>query len=250
MRAMLSFKLIEVSLPRRVIHTPIRRKDGSMAVRKVVIAEDHKILREGLKALLASDPSIEIVAEAGDGIEAIRCVEKYRPDLLLLDLSMPRMGGISVIKDLHHRLPETKILILTIHESEEYVIEGLKAGASGYCLKDAGRAELEGAIAKVLDGKTYLSPDVAAKVLAVHMDGRQALKGHSTWDMVTHREREVLKLVGEGYMNKQIADLLCISVKTVEKHRSNIMEKLGVHTASALTALAIEKGLVTKPVRS
>jgi DNA-binding NarL/FixJ family response regulator len=218
-----------------------------MAVRTVVIAEDHRILREGLKALLAANSTLEVVAEAADGIEAIRCVDRYRPDLLLLDLSMPRMGGLSVIKDLRHRHPETKILILTIHESEEYIIEGFRSGASGYCLKDSGRADLESAIDAVLDGKTYLSPGVAARVMEVYMDGRQALRLQSTWDRITQREREVLKLVGEGFQNKEIAGLLCISVKTVEKHRSNLMHKLGIHTASALTALAIEKGLVTTP---
>ena len=225
------------------------REDGEMAVHTIVIAEDHKILREGLKALLAANPRLNVVAEAGDGLEAIRCVEQWRPDLLLLDLSMPRMGGLSVIRDLHHRLPRTKILVLTIHESEEYVIQGFQAGANGYCLKDAGRAELEAAIEKVLAGATYLSPGLAAKLVDTRLDGRQTLRGRSTWDQVTHREREVLKLVGEGYMNKEIAGLLCISVKTVEKHRSNIMQKLGVHTASALTALAIDKGLVTRPAR-
>ena len=217
-----------------------------MTVHTVVIAEDHKILREGLKALLAANPSLKVVAEAGDGLEAIRCVEQCRPDLLLLDLSMPRLGGLSVIRDLHHRLPETKILVLTVHESEEYVVQGFQAGASGYCLKDAGRADLEAAIEKVLAGATYLHPALAAKLVGKRLDG-QSLKGRSAWDLVTHREREVLKLVGEGYMNKEIAALLCISVKTVEKHRSNLMQKLGLHTASALTALAIDKGLVTRP---
>jgi len=221
-----------------------------MAPKKVVIAEDHKILREGLKALFKDDQRIEVVAEAGDGMEAIRCVEKYKPDLLLLDLSMPKMGGISVLKDVKSRFPETKVLVLTIHESEEYVLEGFQSGANGYCLKDAGRTELLTAIEHVLDGKNYLSPGIANKVLEGYLEDRRKMKTQSTWDTITQREREVLKLVGEGFMNKEIADYLCISVKTVEKHRSNIMQKLDIHTASALTALAIEKGLVTKPAKS
>jgi DNA-binding NarL/FixJ family response regulator len=221
-----------------------------MAPKKVVIAEDHKILREGLKALFKDDKKIEVVAEAGDGMEAIRCVEKYKPDLLLLDLSMPKMGGISVLKDVKSRFPETKVLVLTIHESEEYVLEGFQSGANGYCLKDAGRTELLTAIEHVLDGKNYLSPGIANKVLEGYLEDRRKMKTHSSWDTITQREREVLKLVGEGFMNKEIADYLCISVKTVEKHRSNIMQKLDIHTASALTALAIEKGLVTKPAKS
>jgi DNA-binding NarL/FixJ family response regulator len=222
-----------------------------MMAKKAVIAEDHKILREGLKALFKDDKRIEIVGEAGDGMEAIRIVEKHQPDLLLLDLSMPKMGGISVLKDVKSRFPETKVLVLTIHESEDYILEGFQAGANGYCLKDAGRAELLTAIERVLEGKAYISPGIAGKVLEGYLDDhRKVMKSRSSWDTITQREKEVLKLVGEGYMNKEIADYLCISVKTVEKHRSNIMQKLDLHTASALTAVAIEKGLVTKPVRS
>jgi DNA-binding NarL/FixJ family response regulator len=214
--------------------------------RKIVIAEDHKILREGLKSLLKTIDDLEIVGEAADGLEAIRCVEAYHPELLLLDLSMPKMNGISVIRDIKSRFPETKILVLTIHESEDYILESFHSGLDGYCLKDANYSELLIAIRSVLDGKTYLSPSISEKVLAGFLDDRKTLKSRSSWDMITQREREVLKLVGEGYKNKEIADYLCISVKTVEKHRSNIMRKLDVHTSSALTAIAIEKGLVTR----
>jgi DNA-binding NarL/FixJ family response regulator len=214
--------------------------------RKIVIAEDHKILREGLKSLLRTIDDLEIVGEAADGLEAIRCVENYHPELLLLDLSMPKMNGISVIRDIKSRFPETKILVLTIHESEDYILESFHSGLDGYCLKDANYSELLIAIRSVLEGKTYLSPSISEKVLAGFLDDRKTLKSRSSWDMITQREREVLKLVGEGYKNKEIADYLCISVKTVEKHRSNIMRKLDVHTSSALTAIAIEKGLVTK----
>ena len=214
--------------------------------RKVVIAEDYRILREGLKSLLESRDDIDVVGEAGDGMEAIRCVERMRPELLLLDLSMPKMSGISVIKDLKARYPETKILALTIHESEDYILETFHAGLDGYCLKEASHSELLMAIDTVLEGKTYLSPGISDKVLVGFLEERKTLKPISSWDTVTQREREVLKMVGEGYKNKDIADYLCISVKTVEKHRSNIMSKLDVHTSSALTAIAIEKGLVTK----
>ena len=214
--------------------------------RKIVIAEDHKILREGLKSLLRTTEDLEIVGEAADGLEAIRCVENYHPEILLLDLSMPKMNGISVIRDLKGRFPETKILVLTIHESEDYILESFRSGLDGYCLKDANCSELVIAIRSVLDGKTYLSPSISEKVLAGFLDDRKTLKTHSSWDMITEREREVLKLVGEGYKNKEISDYLCISMKTVEKHRSNIMRKLDVHTSSALTAIAFEKGLVTR----
>ena len=219
-----------------------------MAKYRIVIAEDHKILREGLKALVISNEDFQIVAEAGDGLKAIRAVEKHQPDLLLLDLSMPRMSGISVIKDIKSRFPEIKILALTIHESEDYILESFHSGLDGYCLKDASHSELLMAIDRVLEGKTYLSPGISDKVLVGFLEEKRTLKSVTSWDTVTQREKDVLKLVGEGYKNKEIADYLCISVKTVEKHRSNIMRKLDVHTSSGLTAVAIEKGLVTKTV--
>jgi len=212
---------------------------------RIVIAEDHKILREGLKSLLSTVEDLEIVGEASDGLEAVQSVEKYRPDLLLLDLSMPKMNGISVMRNLKGRFPETKILVLTIYESEDYILESFRSGSDGYCLKDANYSELLIAIKSVLAGNTYLSPGISDKVLAGFLYDRKTLKPLSSWDTVTSREREVLKLVGEGYKNKEIAGYLYISVKTVEKHRSNIMRKLNVHTSSGLTAIAIEKGLVT-----
>ena len=216
--------------------------------KKIVIAEDQKILREGLKSLLSSSDDFEVVGEAEDGLNAVRCVEKFSPELLLLDLSMPKMSGISAIKEIKSQFTETKILVLTVHESEEYILEVFKSGADGYCLKDASHSELLMAIKSVLSGKRYISPGISGKVLEGYLDDRETLKSSSSWDSLTQREREILKLVGEGYKNKEIADYLCISAKTVEKHRSNIMGKLDLHTASALTAYAIKKGLVTKSV--
>ena len=216
--------------------------------KKIVIAEDQKILREGLKSLLSSSDDFEVVGEAEDGLNAVRCVGKFTPELLLLDLSMPKMSGISAIKEIKSQFTETKILVLTVHESEEYIIEVFKSGADGYCLKDASHSELLVAIKSVLSGRRYISPGISGKVLEGYLDDRETLKSSSSWDSLTQREREILKLVGEGYKNKEIADYLCISAKTVEKHRSNIMEKLDLHTASALTAYAIKKGLVTKSV--
>ena len=214
--------------------------------KKIVIAEDQKILREGLKSLLSSSKDIEVIGEAEDGLNAVRCVEKFSPELLLLDLSMPKMSGISAIKEIKSQFTETKILVLTVHESEEYILEVFKSGADGYCLKDASHSELMVAIKSVLSGKRYISPGISGKVLEGYLGDREKLKSNSSWDSLTQREREILKLVGEGYKNKEIADYLCISAKTVEKHRSNIMEKLDLHTASALTAYAIKKGLVTE----
>lgn len=212
----------------------------------VVIVEDHRLFREGLKSLLADKSSFDIVGEAGDGLEALRCVRKRRPNLVLLDISMPKMNGISVMREIKSQFPEIKILALTIHQSDHYVLEAFEAGADGYCLKDAGRRELMVAITSVLEGKKYISPTISDKVMEGYLTGRKKLKSRTSWDTITPREREVLKLLGEGYQNKEISDMLHISVKTVEKHRANIMNKLDLHNAAALTAYAIEHGLVTK----
>ena len=214
--------------------------------KRIIIAEDHRLFREGIRALLESNADFEIVGEAENGPEAIRSARKHKADLMILDLSMPKMGGISAIKEIKRQFPEIKILVLTIHKSDQYVLETFDAGADGYCLKDAGRNELRMAVESVLAGNTYLSPGISEQVMEGYIEGRKKLKTKTTWDTVTQREREVLKLLGEGYQNKEIAELLHISVKTVEKHRANIMGKLDLHNAAALTAYAIEKGLVTK----
>jgi len=213
---------------------------------RVVIAEDYTILREGLKSMLSSSPDFEIVGEAGDGREATQCVEKVKPDLVLMDLSMPRMNGMDAIREIRRRSSVTKILVLTIHKAEEYILATLKAGADGYLLKDSTQSELMMAIKSVLGGKHFISPGISERVIEGYLDGRKVLKNRTSWETLTHREREILKLIAEGYKNKKIADLLCISVKTVEKHRANLMQKLDLHSTSALTTLALEKGLISK----
>jgi DNA-binding NarL/FixJ family response regulator len=213
---------------------------------RIVIAEDHTILREGLRSLLSSNPSFEIVGEAEDGREAIKCVEKFKPDLILTDLSMPRMNGMEAIKEIKRESPTTKVLVLTVHRAEEYIFATFRAGADGYLLKDSTHAELVMAVKKVLSGKHYISPEISEKVIEGYLDGRRTLKTKSSWETLTQREREILKLIAEGYKSKGIADDLCISVKTVEKHRANLMEKLDLHSIQALTVFAIERGLVTK----
>lgn len=215
---------------------------------KVVIAEDHQLFREGLKALLAVRNNLEVVGEARDGLEAIRVLRNHTPNLLILDLSMPKLNGISVINEVRNQYPDMKILVLTIHESDQYVLETFKAGANGYCIKDASRNELLMAVDSVLDGKTFISPGVANDVMEGYLSGRKTLKEKTNWETITQREREVLKLLAEGYMNKEIGNLLNISTKTVEKHRANIMSKLDLHNAAALTAYAIEQGLVEPKV--
>jgi DNA-binding NarL/FixJ family response regulator len=224
--------------------TPLETSD--MESRKqIFIVEDHRLFREGLKAMLSLDPGYEIIGEAEDGIEAIRLIRKAKPDLVLLDLSMPRMNGFSVLREVKAAMPEIKVLVLSIHESDQYVLQAFEARADGYAIKDSSREELRVAIRSVLEGKKYISPGVAGNVLEGYLDGRKTLKSKTALDTVTEREKEILKLLGEGYQNKEIADLVHISVKTVEKHRANIMAKLDLHNAAALTAFAFEHGLIT-----
>lgn len=214
-------------------------------MQRIFIVEDHTLLRAGLRALLSQDPDVEIVGEADNGRDAIRAIGSLAPHLVLMDLSMPGMNGIEAIQDIKRRNPKTRVLVLTIHKTDEYIHESLRAGADGYILKDATHDELRVAIRSVLNGKTYLSPDISDKVIHGYLGTGKADNVSSTWDTLTHREREVLKLVAEGHPNKYIADYLCLSIKTVEKHRSNLMKKLNLHNASTLTSYAIEKGLVT-----
>ncbi|MBI5889585.1 MAG: response regulator transcription factor [Nitrosomonadales bacterium] len=212
--------------------------------KRLVIVEDHTLLRAGLRALLAQDPDIEIVGEAENGRDAIQMIAALSPHLVLTDLSMPGMNGIEAIVDIKRRFPAIRVLVLTVHKTDEYIHESLRAGADGYILKDASHDELRIAIRSVLNGKTYLSPDISSKVISGYLGTDKANTPTSPWDTLTHREREVLKLVAEGHPNKFIADYFCLSIKTVEKHRSNLMKKLDLHNASMLTAYAIEKGLI------
>jgi DNA-binding NarL/FixJ family response regulator len=213
---------------------------------RIVIAEDHTILREGLRALLSSSPDLEIVGEARDGQEAVRSVEKVKPHMILMDLSMPRMNGMDAIREIKKKSPETKILILTVHKTDEYIQAALEAGANGYVLKDSSHTELSLAIQNVLDGRYFISPEISGKIIGAYLQGKKPIRPTTSWDTLTQREKGILKLIAEGYKNKEIADFLCISVKTVEKHRANLMQKLDLHNISDLTALAMEKGLITR----
>ncbi len=212
--------------------------------RRILIAEDHTILREGLRMLLTSSSNFEVCGEAKDGLEAIRLADNLKPDLILMDLSMPRMNGMASIEAIKKSCPDTKILVLTVHKTEEYILATLKAGADGYVLKDATHRELLLAIECVLSGKVYLTPSISEKVIEGYLEGKKTLKTQSAWEALTQREREILKMVAEGYKNKDIADHLYISPKTVEKHRANLMRKLNLHSATELTVFAMEKGLL------
>jgi len=210
---------------------------------KILLVEDHTLLREGIRAMLSGFEDFSVVGEAADGVEAIRRVESTDPDLLLMDLSMPKMNGMEAIREIKQRFSGVKIIALTVHKEEEYLLEALRAGADGYVLKDASQDELLMAVRTVTGGQPYLSPGVSASVIAGYLDGK---KQHSTspLDCLTKREREVLKLVAEGFKNRETAEILGVSLKTVEKHRTSLMKKLDLHNAAALTALAVRYGLV------
>jgi len=217
-----------------------------MNAKKIVIVEDYKLFREGLKALLSSGGDFEIVGEAADGLEAIRCIAKQQPDLVLMDLCMPKMNGISVIRRIKSRFPQIKIMALTMHDSDEYVLGVFDAGAEGYCLKDAGRTELLFAVNSILEGKRYISPTISQQVMESYLSETKKMNSETFHYVITPREKEVFRLIAEGHKNKEIADMLFISVKTVEKHRANIMGKLDLHNAAALAAYAREHGLIAK----
>ena len=222
----------------------LQRQGAIMEKTRIVIAEDSKLLREGLCLMINCDDTLEVVAEAADGFEAIAQCLEHHPDMAMLDLSMPKMDGLSAIKEIKRQIPDIKILALTIHDSEDFILQCFNCGVQGYCLKDASQDELLKAIRLVSSGKTFISPSIAGKVMEGYLEGKKHLKERSAWDTLTRREKEVLKLVAEGYTSKEIADMLCNSPKTIERHRANIMGKLSVNNVSQLTAIAIEKGLV------
>lgn len=218
-----------------------------MEIRKTaVLAVGPQMFREFLSLTLTDrdDLKLTVVDEVDDGMEAVASVNEHSPDLLLLGLSLPRLSGISVINTVRSTNPDMKILVLTEYEADQYVLEAFQAGANGYCIKDASTDELLLAIESVMAGKTFISPGIAHGVLEGYLDGREKMKDASEWNTITQREREVLKLLAEGYKNKEIGEMLYISSKTVEKHRSNIMSKLGIHNVAALTTYAIDRGLV------
>ena len=212
---------------------------------RIMIVEDHTLLREGLSTIIASDPELEVVGGADNGLDAVRQAVALKPDLILMDINMPVMNGTEALIDIKKRDPSIKIMMLTAHKAEEYIRDCLQSGADGYVLKSATREELMTSIHKVLNGKTYLSQEVSDLIVNGYK-GNTNPYVQSAWQSLSAREREVLKLVAEGNTNKGISALICVSIKTVEKHRSNLMKKLNLHNSAALTAFAIEKGLLSK----
>jgi two-component system response regulator NreC len=210
---------------------------------RVLLVEDHTLLREGLRTLLGAAPELEVVGEAGDGLEAIAQARRLRPDLIIMDLSMPKMTGLEALREITHQHPKTKTIALTMHNSEEHLRDALQAGAAGYVLKTVSHDELIAAVRSVLAGGRYLSPQVARPV-DPHLEAARRDEV-TAWDTLTARERQVLKMIAEGYKSREIADQLCISQSTVEKHRVNLMGKLDLHSVSGVTAYAAKRGLIS-----
>jgi DNA-binding NarL/FixJ family response regulator len=211
---------------------------------RVLLVDDHTILREGVRALLAGEPEIVVVGEAGDGQEALEKVETLTPDVVLMDMVMPRMNGLEATGHIKRRHPEVKVLILSMYDDDEYVQQVIQAGASGYLLKGTAADDLILAIREVQAGSSFLNPTVAAKLIEDYVRRVRGDHGPESDDPLTVREREVLKLIAESNTNQEIADVLCLSRKTVESHRANIMRKLGLHDVTELVKYAIRKGLI------
>jgi two-component system response regulator NreC len=209
---------------------------------RLIIADDHAVLREGLRLLLHGNQGLEVVAEAVDGKDALHKAEELRPDIILLDVAMPNVDGLEAARLIKERLPETRIVILTVHDREDYVFQALKAGASGYLLKESSSAEILAAIRAVAAGEYYLSPPISRALIADYLR-QEGKRTHPELELLSAREREVLRLIAEGAPNREIARQLCLSPKTVENHRSNIMRKLGVHNRVALVKAALRLGL-------
>lgn len=213
---------------------------------RILLVEDHRILREGVKAILNAEPGFEVIGEAADGGEAIRRAQELQPDVVLLDQSMPRMNGLDALRDIKRVAARARVLVLTAQKGDEYAFGAIRAGANGYLVKDASTAELVAAVRTVAAGKRYLSPPIAARFAETFPNDKGLEEQLPNADLLTPREREVLKLVAEGYRSRQIAEYLSISEKTIEKHRASLMRKLQVTNVSGLTAYAIEKGLVSR----
>jgi two-component system, NarL family, response regulator NreC len=210
---------------------------------RVLVADDHTIVRKGLVSLLVDSGECDVVAEAGDGLEAVEKALAVRPEVAVVDLSMPRLGGLEAVRRIREELPETHVLVLTVHEEEEYVLPIVRAGASGYLVKDSAVAELLAAVRALRSGQGYFGPQ-AARVLAEQYRRPEGAP-EDPYGALTPREREVFHLVVDGRTTKEIARALGISVKTADNHRYRLMEKLGVHNTAELVRYAARKGLLT-----
>lgn len=220
-------------------------ENGIMDKIRVLLAEDHTIVRKGLRSLLDAEPDTEVVGEAEDGRKAIQLVEKLCPDVVLMDISMPALNGLEATRQITKRFPEVKVLILTVHSDEEYIRQVLSAGASGYLVKQAAPSELASAIRAAYQGDFFPSPSISRELIEDYTRQAEAMSENDSLLALTDREREVLQLIAEGHSNRQIAEILHISVKTVETHRAHLTDKLGIRSAAELTKYALRRGVIS-----
>ena len=213
-----------------------------MSVIRVLLADDHELVRSGIRLILHTLDGVQVVADARDGHGAIELVEALRPDIALLDISMPGLNGIETTALIRCRFPQTRVVILSMHAGEEYVSQALRAGASGYLLKDATPMELDLALRSVARGETYLSPRVSGAVVEKYLRCAETATG--PLDAITPRQREILRLIAEGQSTKQMAAQLEVSIKTVETHRALLMDRLGIHDIAGLVRFAVRVGMV------
>ena len=207
---------------------------------RVLIADDHGIVRSGLRMLIERQADMSVVGEAEDGVAALRCAQAERPDVVVLDVSMPRMTGLQAAREIRSHLPDTRALLLSMHDDDRYFLEGLESGAAGYVLKRAADTDLIGALRMVADGRMFLSDDSQRALVNDWLEGGQAQPD----DPLSPRELEVVKLVAEAYTNRQIAATLNVSEKTVESHRANVLRKLGMRDRVQIVRYAIRRGLI------
>ncbi len=217
-----------------------------MVVKKIriLIVDDHAVVRAGIRLLFNSQPDMEVFGEAKNAHESLVQDQEFKPDVVLMDISMPDMGGIEATQAIKKTFPETRILALTMHEDARYFFQMLKEGALGYVLKGADPNELLSAIRAVYQDKAYIPPSLARRLLDDYLERLKVGEEQDSYSTLTAREKEVLKLIGEGYTGREIGEMLFISLNTVERHRTNIMDKLGMHNKSQLIRFAIRKGLV------
>ena len=216
-----------------------------MSAVRILLADDHTLVREGLRKILETQRGWEVIGEAADGRQAVRQVLELKPDLVILDLAMPQLGGVDAIQQIVKRLPSTRVLVLSMHADETYVTRALKAGAHGYLLKDSAGTDLIRAVTALMQHKSFFSPSVSRVMLDGYV--RQLTERGITdrYDTLSEREREVFQLIAEGRVNKDIAEILHLSPNTVETHRARIMEKLDLHSAVEIALYAVRKGIIS-----
>jgi len=222
------------------------RPDRATKRIRVLIVDDHAVVREGIRHVLSTDEGLEVVGEASDGGEALVLVDRFQPDVVVLDLSMPGISGLEVVAHLRTDVPDTKVLVLSIHDQDEYVLESLRAGAHGYLRKDSSPAEIRSAIRRVFEGGSVLSPDVARQLSSALQNERVQEERQQKIAQLSAREREVLVEIAKGVTSKEIAGRLGISPRTVESHREALTRKLGIRGVAGLTRLAIDLGLISE----